>query len=233
MTAERSAPGPQRSDEVCHHVYVWPAVSSLLPAGKLSILDAGCGRGRLTRLLAGLGHDVIGVDVSGDEVAFARELNPGVRFEALSICDDLIPVRPPGGFDVVIAAEVIEHLYSPTEFLENMAKTLKPGGAIILSTPYHGYLKNLLIAFTNKWDAHFSVAWEGGHIKFFSKRSLSAMLEKAGFVRPVFRNVGRLPFVWKSIVCRTTLGPPSLKGRGTREHGKGARVYLSDSERIR
>jgi 2-polyprenyl-3-methyl-5-hydroxy-6-metoxy-1,4-benzoquinol methylase len=167
-------------------------------------LDVGCGRGRITRLLSELGHSVVGIDVSGAELEVARALGPQVRYEALSVYDDLAAVRPVGGFDVIVAAEVIEHLSSPLRFLLNMADNLKDSGAIILSTPYHGYLKNLLLSLTNSWDSHFSVGWQDGHVKFFSERSLSAMLGTAGFARPLFRNAGRLPLLWMSMVCRAT-----------------------------
>jgi len=63
--------------------------------------------------------------------------------------------------------EVIEHLYSPKTYLANIYNWLKDDGYLILTTPYHGYLKNLAIALFNKFDNHFNPLWEGGHIKFF------------------------------------------------------------------
>jgi len=59
---------------------------------------------------------------------------------------------------------VIEHLFLPRALLRFAAKVLKPSGSLILSTPYHGYLKNLALALTGKLDKHFTVLWDGGHI---------------------------------------------------------------------
>ncbi len=47
-------------------------------------------------------------------------------------------------FDVVLAIEVIEHLFYPNELAKSAKKCLHPGGSLIISTPYHGYLKNLV-----------------------------------------------------------------------------------------
>jgi 2-polyprenyl-6-hydroxyphenyl methylase/3-demethylubiquinone-9 3-methyltransferase len=69
-----------------------------------------------------------------------------------------------------------------------------------MSTPYHGYLKNLAISLVNGWDRHFEVHRDGGHIKFFSKRTLGRMAEEVGFGRQKFYGVGRLPWLWKSMI---------------------------------
>ena len=104
--------------------------------------------------------------------------------------------------DVVVSSEVIEHLYSPQRFLVNVGLTLRSGGSIVLTTPYHGYLKNLALSLANAWDKHHTVAWEGGHIKFFSEKTLTAMLREAGYEQVVFSNAGRMLWLWKSMVCR-------------------------------
>jgi 2-polyprenyl-3-methyl-5-hydroxy-6-metoxy-1,4-benzoquinol methylase len=105
---------------------------------------------------------------------------------------------------VIVAVEVIEHLYSPQRFFENARRHLRPAGHLIVTTPYHGYLKNLAIGIAGGWDRHLGVHWEGGHIKFFSVNSLRSMLEGAGFRTPEFRFAGRAPLLWRSMACRVT-----------------------------
>ena len=73
-------------------------------------------------------------------------------------------------------------------------------GQLICSTPYHGYLKNLALSLVNKWDDHHNPLWDGGHIKFFSRDSLTRLLREAGLVNISFRGAGRLPYLWKSMV---------------------------------
>ena len=78
--------------------------------------------------------------------------------------------------------------------------TASAGGLLIISTPYHGYLKNFVLALANKWDAHLNPFWDGGHIKFWSCKTLSQLLNETGFSVIRFIGAGRLPFLWKSMI---------------------------------
>jgi 2-polyprenyl-6-hydroxyphenyl methylase/3-demethylubiquinone-9 3-methyltransferase len=84
--------------------------------------------------------------------------------------------------------------------VQNAFDLLKPGGLFVVTTPYHGYLKNLMLALSGKMDAHFTALWDGGHIKFFSVRTLASLLRDVGFVRLEWQGAGRLPLVWKSMI---------------------------------
>lgn len=188
------------------HPHVLPAILSFLPANAgLNILDAGCGHGFFAAELARLGHRVTGIDIWPEKLAIARhahgKLVGRLRFEKASVYDPLKHLMPPGGWDAIIAAELIEHLHLPQTFLRNMREHLKPAGRLILSTPYHGYLKNLGLSIANRWDDHHWTTEEGGHVKFFSVGTLGRVLEESGFGRVEFRMAGRLPYLWKSIVC--------------------------------
>ena len=96
---------------------------------------------------------------------------------------ELLPELRKIPFRTVISMEVIEHLHSPRTFAAFVRSILEAngGGRFILTTPYHGYLKNLSIALAGKADRHYSALWEGGHIKFWSRRTLAILLREAGF----------------------------------------------------
>jgi 2-polyprenyl-3-methyl-5-hydroxy-6-metoxy-1,4-benzoquinol methylase len=208
MRHELCSYGWQHAGAHCHHDYVLPAIKALLPSKPgLQILDLGCGSGFTAAHLAACGHRVIGIDPAEDGIALARERWPAVRFEVASGYDDLSALMPDGGWEVIVASEVIEHLYSPQAFLTNTRRHLRPEGVLILTTPYHGYLKNLALAALGQWDRHLTVHWENGHIKFFSVRTLSTMLLATGFTDIEFRFVGRLPYLWKGMICRARRGP--------------------------
>ncbi len=70
---------------------------------------------------------------------------------------------------------------------------LSPGGVFILSTPYHGYWKNLALALTGKLDSHFTALWDHGHIKFWSAKTITRLLEVFDFVVLSIDRLGRLP----------------------------------------
>lgn len=185
-----------------HHEYNVPGVLGLLPKKErpLRILDAGCGNGFLASAMSKRGHEVIGIDISAEGVQLARSSYPDLRFECRSVLEDLSNLAPIGGFDAIVSTEVIEHLYSPEQFLEGVYRNLGPGGVAVLTTPYYGYVKNLAIALTNSWDRHHMVHFEGGHIKLFSRATLSKMMERIGFRRIQFKGVGRTPLLWKSMI---------------------------------
>ncbi|HEV7716539.1 MAG TPA: methyltransferase domain-containing protein [Steroidobacteraceae bacterium] len=191
------------------HAYLDPVVTRALaevaPAdasrsGAIRIFDAGCGNGALLLALRNLGYGVGGCELSaaGTEIA-RRSLGGAAQIEAMSVYDDLAATFG-GNWDAVVSTEVIEHLYAPRIFLQRAKALLEVGGALVLSTPYHGYLKNLAMAVTGSLDGHFTALWDGGHIKFWSYSTLKALLLEAGFGEFRFAGAGRLPGLWKSMV---------------------------------
>ena len=106
-----------------------------------------------------------------------------------------------GRFPVVTSLEVAEHVYAPRHYAATLFDLLEPGGTAIVSTPYHGYWKNLAMALTGKLDAHFTALWDHGHIKFWSIRTLGELLREAGFVDIRFERVGRVPVLAKSMIA--------------------------------
>lgn len=181
-----------------------PVVFSLLPAAEraVRVLDVGCGNGFWAGRLAAMGFQVTGIDLSPTGIEAAHAAFPGVRFEVLEAAGDLCERLGEKPFDVVLSLEVVEHLYGPMEWALACFRALKPGGRLICSAPYHGFLKNLSISLVNGWDRHFTPNWEGGHIKFWSRRTLTRLLARAGFGvgEMKFRGAGRIPYFWKSMV---------------------------------
>jgi 2-polyprenyl-3-methyl-5-hydroxy-6-metoxy-1,4-benzoquinol methylase len=100
--------------------------------------------------------------------------------------------------------EVIEHVYDPRGLLRQAHALLRPKGQIVLTTPYHGYLKNLLIAATGKCDSHYNPLWDCGHIKFWSRKTLVAALVETGWQNINFYGAGRFRYLWKSMVLTAT-----------------------------
>jgi 2-polyprenyl-6-hydroxyphenyl methylase/3-demethylubiquinone-9 3-methyltransferase len=190
----------------CAHDYLTPVVERAIRTwlhgsnvAGLRVFDAGCGNGFVAARMHELGCDVAGCDASEQGIQHARHRLPGCRFEVTSLYEDLA-ARFGAEWDVVISTEVIEHLYDPRRFAANVRNLLKPGGLFVVTTPYHGYLKNLVLAVTGKLDAHFTALWDGGHIKFWSSKTLAFLLQESGFSNIVFFGAGRLPFLWKSMV---------------------------------
>lgn len=172
------------------------------------VLDAGCGNGSFAAVLQATGFVVSACDLSASGIQQARQERPDVQFAVASVYDDLQGAfGRTAPFDAVVALEVIEHLYSPRDFLARARAALRPGGVIVLSTPYHGYVKNLALALAGRFDDHFTALWDGGHIKFWSRRTLTALLVECGFEPLSFRGAGRLPWLWKSMILTARRAP--------------------------
>lgn len=198
----------QNSQAGHHHGYLlkplMEMMSEILPPPphkqKPRILDIGCGNGSLSNFLAQQGYEVVGVEESESGVRLANQTFPNCRFIQGSIYD--LPYSELGdNFDIVISIEVIEHLFYPKELVRSAKKCLKPNGHLILTTPYHGYLKNLVMAATGKMDSHFTTLWDGGHIKFFSVPTMTDLLKSENCTNIKFKFAGRFPYFWKSMLC--------------------------------
>lgn len=193
------------------NAYLWPPLLDILsrvapPPARL--FELGCGNGATARMLAGKGYDVTGVDpsVSGIDIARRHE-SDRLRFAVGSTGDDLAQTY--GQFPVVVSLEVIEHCPSAREFMAAFVSLLQPGGVGILSTPYHGYLKNLAIALTGKFDRHVDPLWEGGHVKFFSHATLAALFRGFNLQKFEFHRIGRIGPLAKSTLAVVYRPKPS------------------------
>jgi len=188
------------------HEYLLPCILNLLneiPISKSSfVLDAGCGGYMMSKIYDAGYKNVFGFDVSESGIEIAKENFKYIsdRFVVHNAYEKILPKSFPNKFDLIISTEVIEHLYSPKIYLDNINLWLNHNGFLILTTPYHGYLKNVVLALSNKFDSHFNPLWEGGHIKFFSRFTLNELLNCYEFKEVKFRGCGRIPYFWKSMI---------------------------------
>lgn len=189
-------------DESHMHPHFVPHVFAM--AGEVSagtrVLDVGCGNGALCGEFLKRGCKVVGIDLSEQGIAWARRTHPTARFELLPADTHILERLEENPFDLVVSTEVVEHLYAPREWASGCFAALKTGGTFICTTPYHGYLKNLLISLLGRWDSHADPLWDGGHIKLWNRRTLTSLLMETGFTNLRFHGAGRLPFLWMTMV---------------------------------
>jgi 2-polyprenyl-3-methyl-5-hydroxy-6-metoxy-1,4-benzoquinol methylase len=191
------------SEQATHSMaYIGPPVTRWLHGlSARRVLDCGAGNGALCGELAAAGFDVVGVEPDHRGVLIARQAHPTVAFHQLGVQIDprrLLQHEAP--FDAVVATEVVEHLFAPHQLPAFAAAVLNPGGHLIVTTPYHGYLKNLALSVCDAWDKHHTALWHGGHIKFFSRATLSRLLAEGGLRVVGFEGLGRVPWLWKSML---------------------------------
>ncbi len=184
------------------HAYLMRHLFAL--AGELGpetrVLDVGCGNGFACGEFLRRGCQVVGIDLSRQGIEIARKTHQGARFEVLAADERVLEKLIEAPFDLVLSTEVVEHLYAPRNYAQGCFRALKPGGKFVCTTPYHGYAKNLLLSLFGKWDTHADPLWDGGHIKLWSRNTLTTLLTETGFTNIRFRGVGRVSFCWMTMV---------------------------------
>jgi len=188
------------------HSYLLPVlqreldkVKATLPADSLRLFELGCGNGSVAAQLSKTGWNVTGVDPSSQGIARANRSYPELKLYDGSAYDDLSGRF--GQFPVVTSLEVVEHVYAPRDYARTLFNLVQTGGTAIISTPYHGYWKNLALAASGKMDTHFTALWDHGHIKFWSIDTLNKLLVETGFKNIRFERAGRIPALAKSMIA--------------------------------
>jgi 2-polyprenyl-3-methyl-5-hydroxy-6-metoxy-1,4-benzoquinol methylase len=144
------------------------------------VLDLGCGDGAFAAELVNAGCEVTMADVAGEALRRARERAPGAVAVEL---DEGAPLPfAEDAFDVVWAGEVLEHVADVVGLLAEVRRVLRWGGRLLVTAPWHG---RVVIA----TDAHFDP--RADHLRFFSARTLRAVLNDAGFADASVRRAGR------------------------------------------
>jgi 2-polyprenyl-3-methyl-5-hydroxy-6-metoxy-1,4-benzoquinol methylase len=161
-----------------------------------TLLDIACGPGLLGGVMARRGWNVVGVEL-------AEPLAKAARERITPVCADVgtagLPFAPER-FDVAFAGEIIEHIVDTDGFLAEMRRVVRPGGAVIITTPNLASFENrvrLLLGRYPKW-VEFRGGGEG-HVRAYTAATLQEQLVDHGFaVRAVTGNW--VPFLPQHLV---------------------------------
>ncbi len=176
------------------------ALLRLLTPGE-EVLDVGCGRGETTAGIAAAGFKVTGMEISPVALAQAREKYRDLSFTEGSL-EEPLPF-PPESFDAVFAGETLEHLMEPVLALRHIHRVLRPRGKLVVTVPYHGFLKNLAITLFGFYVHYHPLSF---HVRFFTPRTLSETLRHSDFAPYRVQYMGRLPLLWKTMMMAARRG---------------------------
>ena len=183
------------------HAYVRPALDALLSSrtwpARSRVLDFGCGNGGTAHWLTDRGFDVVGLDVSETGIAVAMKAFPGSKFSTDLSAEN---VKRLGPFDLALCIEVIAHCHEPARELAKIFDALKPGGTLILATPYYGYLKILLLALADRLKERQSLSAYATYVSLFTPDTIGRLLREVGFEDVQIAHIGRIPTLAKDMI---------------------------------
>jgi len=202
-----------------------------MPPGRA--MDVGCGSGALMLRLAALGWDVMGIEPDAAAAEVARE-RTGAQVRVAAVAD--LAREELGGFDLVTASHVLEHLPSPRQALRILAGLLRPGGRLVALYPNPDALGAR--AFGDCW-----FAWDAPrHLVLPALDALDPLLEGTGLRVGGVRTLARwaADHALMSMAYRRGEGPPDetpgLWHRGFAGLGRllvGAGVHVGEEILLR
>lgn len=161
-------------------------ILSLVPAGA-QVWDVGCGRGLLAESLAAQGASVVGLDLLE-----RREISSAVQEYHRIDVEHTMP-ETKRRFDVIVLADLVEHIRDPQDLLAHLGKFLRPDGRVVLSTGNVAiwfYRLSLLLGRFNYGERGIL---DDSHVHLYTLQSARSLVEKSGFrIRSVRYTV--LPF---------------------------------------
>lgn len=144
------------------------------------ILDVGCASGYLGKLLLSRNNKVYGVDGNSDAIAVAKK----IYHDALCLDLNRFPQEPIFSgrkFDVIVFADVLEHLLDPEGVLLYFGQYLKPGGKIIVSLPNVALWRVRLGLLCGRFDYTDYGVLDRTHLHLYTFKSAKELLEKSGY----------------------------------------------------
>lgn len=160
-------------------------VISMVPAGS-EVLDVGCATGYLAEALVNRGCRVSGIEYDPEAAEKARR-----HLDHLVVGDlaamDIAAEFAGRSYDVLIFADVLEHVPDPADVLRRLLTLLRPGGSVVMSIPNvtHGSLRLALLQ--GRWEYTEVGLLDRTHIRFFTRRAVLDLLAATGLAAVDFR----------------------------------------------
>jgi methionine biosynthesis protein MetW len=144
------------------------------PPGR--VLDLGCGDGHLAAQLKAAGHHVVGVDAAVD----SRVKDSVDQFVQADL-DLGLPPEVEGPFDLVICADVLEHLRRPEFVLDELHRLVAPSGVVVVSVPNFAHWYPRLRVVAGRFDYDRRGILDHTHVRFFTRRSFERLVSDRGW----------------------------------------------------
>ena len=153
------------------HRRLHEAIEREIPKDAIHILDVGCGNAWAAQRFCPKGKTVYSFDIAPVNTKAALERYPFDNHFAVSGDVYRLPFQS-NTFDAIISAEVIEHVPHLEEYIASLIRVLKPGGTLVLTTPYNEKILYSLCIHCNRPTPQHA------HLHSFTEASMEAILKK-------------------------------------------------------
>ncbi len=175
-----------------------------------TVMDIGCGDGSLLWQFRNRYRHLIGLEYSAERLRQAEANLAGLNFTPVRGSAEDMAALADNSIDRIVTADVIEHIPDVYAASQEMFRVLKPGGWLVINTPNIAFIKKRVVLMLGRFPSTSQpneglgsdVLFDGGHLHYFTFRSLRLVLERAGFemVRPMgFGRFGVFHSVWPSL----------------------------------
>jgi SAM-dependent methyltransferase len=137
------------------------------------VLDVGCSDGRFGHAARELGHTVVGVDMVKHEGVNER-LDAFVEGDL----NDGVPAEVGGGYQYIVAGDILEHVLDPERLLSDLSQRLAPGGQILVSVPNFAHWYPRGRTMLGRFDYDQRGPFDSTHYRFFTRRSFERLVER-------------------------------------------------------
>jgi 2-polyprenyl-3-methyl-5-hydroxy-6-metoxy-1,4-benzoquinol methylase len=197
----------------------WEALVRYCPPAR-RVLEIGCGSGVVLFHLADRCQELAGTDLADDRCEIARRNLAGID-KPVEIFQGNIEAgidKPDGYYDVILWADVIEHVVDIFAVMHEAARLLAPGGTLITATPNMAYFRNRIKLLLGKFpstsarDQGFAVRpgemYDGGHLHYLVLGVLQRLYQHAGLV-PIqtvgFGRAGKAHHLWPALLSGSAM----------------------------
>jgi glycosyltransferase involved in cell wall biosynthesis len=157
-----------------------------------TVLDVGCGQGELGHLVRERGHRVTGIDWAPPKFALDEFIQADLGAG--------LPIPEERKFDVILLADVLEHMSEPGVLLEQAKRHLAPGGSLLVSLPNAVHWSMRMQMALGKFEYANKGIMDRGHLRFFTKKTAERLFKNAGLELVSQRST---PVPWENVIPDT------------------------------
>jgi SAM-dependent methyltransferase len=155
-----------------------------------TVIDIGCGNGYLLFQLKNKFDRLVGLEYSSHRLEQAKLNLAELSFQPILGSAEEMNTIESSSIDCIVSADTIEHIPDIYSAVNEMYRVLKPSGLLVINTPNIAFIKKRILLMFGRFPSTSQpneglgsdILFDGGHLHYFTFRSLTLLLEKAGFV---------------------------------------------------